>query len=119
MMVSVPPAVGKYDATTQGQHGKQGNQPGDSTEHFYNPHGYAAMKPKLFSGCNMRLRQLPRIPETRYVPGMQADTNRIHSNASGNCNDSVATLEILDSDRPHGTGDHARPVLAAKRRDDQ
>ncbi|WP_178113673.1 hypothetical protein [Pseudomonas sp. PB106] len=62
MVVTMPTAVGENDAATQGEYGQQGNQPSDSTQHFKNPHGYAAMKPKLFSGCNMRPRLCRRIP---------------------------------------------------------
>jgi hypothetical protein len=36
MMITVPAAVGEDDAATQGQQGKNGNQPGDSTQHFEN-----------------------------------------------------------------------------------
>jgi len=32
----MPAAVGEDDAATQGQQGKNGNQPGDSTQHFEN-----------------------------------------------------------------------------------
>ncbi len=65
MVITMPAAVGENDATTQGQQGKNRNQPGDSTQHFKNPHGYAVMKPKLFSGCNMRPRLQRRIPVKR------------------------------------------------------
>jgi hypothetical protein len=65
MVIVVPAAVGEDDAATQGQQGKNGNQPGDSTQHFKNPHGYAVMKPKLFIGCNMRPRLQRRIPVKR------------------------------------------------------
>jgi hypothetical protein len=85
MVAVMPAAVGENDAAAQGQYGKDGNQPGDSTEHFKDPHGYAGMKPKLFIGCNMRPRSARLIPATRYVHGMQSDTNRIHLKVSGTC----------------------------------
>ena len=36
VVIVMPAAVGEDDAATQGQHGKNGNQPGDSTQHFEN-----------------------------------------------------------------------------------
>jgi hypothetical protein len=79
MVVVMPAAVGEDEAATQGQRGEYWNQPGDSTEHFKNPHGWAVLKPKLFIGCNMRPRPRRLIPAIRYEHGMQTDTNRIHS----------------------------------------
>jgi hypothetical protein len=49
-------AVGEKKAATQGQNGEQGNQHCDSTEHLKILMVGAAMKPKLFIGCNMRPR---------------------------------------------------------------
>lgn len=65
MVIVMPAAVGEDDATTQGEQGKNGNQPGDSTQHLNSPHGDAVMKPKLFIGCNMRPRLQRRIPVKR------------------------------------------------------
>jgi hypothetical protein len=56
MMIAVPAAVGENDAAAQGKYGKQRNQQCDSTEHFKILMVIAAMKPKLFIGCNMRPR---------------------------------------------------------------
>ena len=61
--IVVPAAVGENDATAQGQESKQGNQQCDSTEHFKILMVVAAMKRKLFIGCNMR----PRLQ--RLIPG--------------------------------------------------
>ena len=38
-MVAMPAAVGKNDAAAQGEQCKDRNQPGDSTQHFKDPHG--------------------------------------------------------------------------------
>jgi len=65
VVVAMPAPVGENNAATQGEHGQQGNQPGDSTQHLKIPRGYAAMKPKLFSGCNMRPAKSQRIPLKR------------------------------------------------------
>ena len=63
--VMVPATVGEDDAATQGQESQQGNQQGDSTQHLKILMVIAAMKPKLFMGCNMRPRLLPLIPAIR------------------------------------------------------
>jgi hypothetical protein len=34
VVIVMPATVGEDDAATQGQQGKNGNQPGDSTQHF-------------------------------------------------------------------------------------
>ncbi len=65
MVAAVPAAVGENNAAAQGKQGKQGNQQCDSTEHFEILMVIAAMKPKGFSGCNMRPRLQRRIPEKR------------------------------------------------------
>jgi hypothetical protein len=56
MVTAVPAAVGENDAAAQCQESEQGNQQCDSTEHFKILMVIAAMKPKLFIGCNMRPR---------------------------------------------------------------
>jgi hypothetical protein len=61
MVAAMPAAVGENDAAAQGQEREQGNQPCDSTEHFKILMVIAAMKSKLFIGCNMRPRLQPRI----------------------------------------------------------
>ncbi|WP_170928272.1 MULTISPECIES: hypothetical protein [unclassified Pseudomonas] len=38
-MIAMPAAVGKDDAAAQGKQCKDRNQPGDSTQHFKDPHG--------------------------------------------------------------------------------
>jgi hypothetical protein len=40
VVIVVPAPMGVNNATAQGQEGKQGNQPCDSTQHFGDPHGY-------------------------------------------------------------------------------
>lgn len=62
MVVTVPASVGENDTAAQGKQSDQGNQQCDSTEHFKILMVIAAMKPKLFIVCNMRLRLLPFIP---------------------------------------------------------
>ncbi|WLG53910.1 hypothetical protein [Pseudomonas sp. FP1742] len=57
----MPAVIGKNDAATQGQEREQWNQQCDSTEHFKILMVIAAMKSKLFIGCNMRPRLQPRI----------------------------------------------------------
>jgi hypothetical protein len=52
----VPAPVGENNASAQGQDGQQGNQQCDSTQHLKVLMVIAAMKPKLFIGCNMRPR---------------------------------------------------------------
>jgi len=56
MVAAVPAAMGENDAAAQGQESEQGNQQCDSTEHFKILMVLAAMKPKLFIGCNMKPR---------------------------------------------------------------
>jgi hypothetical protein len=63
--VVVPATVGEHDAATQGQESQQGNQQGDSTQHLKILMVIAAMKLKLFIGCNMRPRLQRRIPGKR------------------------------------------------------
>jgi hypothetical protein len=63
--VVMPAAVGENNAAAQGKYGKQGNQQRDSTEHLKILMVIAAMKLKLFIGCNMRPRLLRLIPEKR------------------------------------------------------
>lgn len=41
MVMPAATAVGEKDAATHAQHDQQGNQQGDSTEHFKNPLGYS------------------------------------------------------------------------------
>ncbi|KAF2394952.1 hypothetical protein FX983_02935 [Pseudomonas frederiksbergensis] len=65
MVVTVPAAVGENDTAAQGKQSDQGNQQCDSTEHFKILMVIAAMKPKLFIGCNMRLRLPAFIPARR------------------------------------------------------
>jgi hypothetical protein len=65
VVVAVPAAMGENDAATQGQECKQGNQLCDSTKHFKILMVNAAMKPKLFIGCNMRPRVQHAIPAER------------------------------------------------------
>ena len=65
MVAAMPAAVGENDAATQGQESEQGNQQCDSTEHFKILMVIAAMKSKLFIGCNMRPRLQPLIPAER------------------------------------------------------
>jgi hypothetical protein len=62
MVAAMPAVVGENDAATQGQEREQGNQQCDSTEHFKILMVIAAMKSKLFIGCNMRPRLQPLIP---------------------------------------------------------
>lgn len=64
-VAAMPAAVGENDAATQGQESEQGNQPCDSTEHFKILMVIAAMKSKLFIGCNMRPRLQRPIPGKR------------------------------------------------------
>jgi hypothetical protein len=56
MAVVMPASVGENQAATQGQGNQQRNQHCDSTEHFKVLMVGAAMKRKLFIGCNMRPR---------------------------------------------------------------
>lgn len=56
MVAAVPAAMGENDAAAKSQESEQGNQQCDSTEHFKILMVIAAMKPKLFIGCNMRPR---------------------------------------------------------------
>jgi hypothetical protein len=56
VVVMVPASVGEYQAATQGQGHQQRNQHCDSAEHFKVLMVEAAMKRKLFIGCNMRPR---------------------------------------------------------------
>jgi hypothetical protein len=56
IVTAVPATLGENDAAAQGQESEQGNQQCDSREHFRNLMAIAAMKPKLFIGCNMRPR---------------------------------------------------------------
>lgn len=63
--VVVPAAVGENNTAAQGKYGKQGNQQRDSTEHLKILMVIAAMKPKLFIGCNMRPRLQRSIPGKR------------------------------------------------------
>jgi hypothetical protein len=56
IVIVVPAPVGENNATAQGQDGKQGNQQCDSTQHLKVLMVIAAMKLKLFIGCNMRPR---------------------------------------------------------------
>ena len=65
MVIMVPAAVGENDTAAQGQQGQQGNQQCDSTQHLKILMVNAAMKPKLFIGCNMRPRLQRAIPEKR------------------------------------------------------
>jgi len=65
VVAAMPTAVGENDAATQGQESEQGNQLRDSTEHFKILIVIAAMKSKLFIGCNMRPRLQPLIPAVR------------------------------------------------------
>ena len=53
VVIVVPAPVGENNATAQGQDGKQGNQQCDSTQHLKALMVIAAMKLKLFIGCNM------------------------------------------------------------------
>lgn len=56
--------------------GKNDNQPGDWTQQLKNPHGGAAIKPKLSGGCNMRPRLLSgAFPQK----GTRRICRRIHS----------------------------------------
>jgi hypothetical protein len=61
----VPAAVGENNAAAQGKYGQQGNQQRDSTQHLKVLMVIAAMKPKLFIGCNMRPRLQRSIPGKR------------------------------------------------------
>jgi hypothetical protein len=63
--VVVPTAVGENNAAAQGKYGQQGNQQRDSTQHLKILMVIAAMKPKLFIGCNMRPRLQRSIPGKR------------------------------------------------------
>jgi hypothetical protein len=65
MVIMVPAPVGKNDTAAQGQKGQQGNQQCDSTQHLKILMVIAAMKPKLFIGCNMRPRLERSIPAKR------------------------------------------------------
>jgi hypothetical protein len=56
VVIVVPAPVGENNATAQGQDGQQGNQQCDSTQHVKVLMVIAAMKLKLFIGCNMRPR---------------------------------------------------------------
>jgi hypothetical protein len=56
IVIVVPAPVGENNAPAQGQDGKQGNQQCDSTQHLKVLMVIAAMKLKLFIGCNMRPR---------------------------------------------------------------
>jgi hypothetical protein len=78
VVIVMPAPMGENNATAQGQDGQQGNQQCDSTQHLKVLMVIAAMKLKLFIGCNMRPRLQPLIPETGYVLGKRLDTNRIH-----------------------------------------
>jgi hypothetical protein len=65
-MAMVVPAIARENqAATQGQGNQQGNQQCDSTEHFKILMVKAAMKRKLFIGCNMRPRLSLPIPAQR------------------------------------------------------
>jgi hypothetical protein len=65
IVVMVPATVGENDAATQGQESQQGNQQCDSTQHLKILMVIAALKLKLFIGCNMRPRLQRRIPGKR------------------------------------------------------
>ena len=56
VVIVVPAPVGENNASAQGQDGQQGNQQCDSTQHVKVLMVIAAMKLKLFIGCNMRPR---------------------------------------------------------------
>ena len=56
IVIVVPAPVGEHNASAQGQDGQQGNQQCDSTQHLKVLMVIAAMKLKLFIGCNMRSR---------------------------------------------------------------
>jgi hypothetical protein len=56
IVIVMPASVGENNASAQGQDGQQGNQQCDSTQHLKVLMVIAAMKPKLFIGCNMRPR---------------------------------------------------------------
>ena len=56
VVIVMPAPMGENNATAQGQDGQQGNQQCDSTQHFKVLMVIAAMKLKLFIGCNMRPR---------------------------------------------------------------
>jgi hypothetical protein len=53
VVIVMPAPMGENNATAQGQDGQQGNQQCDSTQHFKVLMVIAAMKLKLFIGCNM------------------------------------------------------------------
>lgn len=65
MVAAMPTIVREDNTATQGKQGQQGNQQCDSTQHLKILMVNAAMKLKLFIGCNMRPRLLRSIPETR------------------------------------------------------
>lgn len=72
------------EAAAQGQHDQQGDQQGDSAQHFYILRGIhkierARNEPKLFIACNMRPCSPRSIPVSGYVLGMRGDTQWIHS----------------------------------------
>jgi hypothetical protein len=56
VVIVMPTPVRENNATAQGQNGQQGNQQCDSTQHLKLLMVIAAMKLKLFIGCNMRPR---------------------------------------------------------------
>lgn len=56
VVIVMPAPMGENNATAQGQDGQQGNQQCDSTQHLKVLMVIAAMKLKLFIGCNMRPR---------------------------------------------------------------
>jgi hypothetical protein len=56
VVIVMPAPVRENNATAQGQDGQQGNQQCDSTQHLKLLMVIAAMKLKLFIGCNMRPR---------------------------------------------------------------
>jgi hypothetical protein len=56
VVIVMPATVRENNATAQGQDGQQGNQQCDSTQHLKLLMVIAAMKLKLFIGCNMRPR---------------------------------------------------------------
>jgi hypothetical protein len=53
VVIVMPAPMGENNATVQGQDGQQGNQQCDSTQHLKVLMVIAAMKLKLFIGCNM------------------------------------------------------------------
>jgi len=53
VVIVMPAPMGENNATAQGQDGQQGNQQCDSTQHLKVLMVIAAMKLKLFIGCNM------------------------------------------------------------------